>query len=513
MKEKNSMLKWLKNKGFKYSLVLIIILSVISLAAVFSWFRRNLLESILATNYSFLEEATNQQVITIQTKLSGQWEQLTLYARIFENIEMTDYAAVKEALNVTNGFGEFKRISVANDMGYVINNDNTASGNILKQDYFIQAMEGNFSISASPDVDADGEEIFVLSIPVYQKGETAGALLGTFNRTSLQTLISEEVFGGNGTFYVIDKNGSIIMNGKHARIPESIDNYFEYMERAALKNKTLDEVKEEIHHNVGGNLEYTIGNLEQVAYYQSIPINNWVLVSIVNKNFILQQSQEISYLVVVLILAIILIMAVIMAYTFVVMRQRTKEMLNNESLKVKAERDSLTGLYNKIALEEYATRKIQEPADSSECAFALYILDLDNFKGVNDTLGHAFGDKVLCDVADCMNRIFSIQDVLGRIGGDEFIALKDMRNVPPKEREAIIKKKAMLVCEDFSRTYTSHNSNYKVSVSVGVALFGLHGMTFGELYRNADKALYEAKNNGKNNYVIFGMNREGGRSL
>ena len=99
------MLKWIKTKGFKYSLVLIVILAAISLFAVFSWFRGSLSESILSTNYSFLEEATNQQAITIQTKLSGQWEQLTLYARIFENIPMADYAAVKEALNVTYGFG------------------------------------------------------------------------------------------------------------------------------------------------------------------------------------------------------------------------------------------------------------------------------------------------------------------------------------------------------------------------------------------------------------------------
>lgn len=512
MKGKQNIWKWLKNKGFKYSPVLVVVLSVLSLTAVFTWFRRNLSESILETNYSFLEEATNQQVITIQTKLSGQWEQLTLYARIFENIDMTDYAAVKEALNVTNGFGEFKRISVANDMGYVINNDNTASGNILKQDYFIQAMGGEFSISASPDVDADGEEIFVLSIPVYQKGNTTSVMLGTFNKTSLQTLISEEVFSGNGTFYIIDHNGTIVMTGKHAKIPVSVNNYLEYMERAEIKDKTLEELKDQIRHGISGSMEYVIGRTEQLACYKPIPINNWVLVSVVDKDYILKQSQQISSLVMLFILGILLIIALIMAYTFFVLRQQTKERMNSESLKVKAERDSLTGLYNKLTLEEYAEKRIEEDADADECAFALYILDLDNFKGVNDTLGHAFGDKVLCDVADCMNRVFSMQDILGRIGGDEFMALKDMRNVPTKEREAIIRKKAALVCEDFTRTYTEHNSNYKVSVSVGVALFGKHGTTFGELYRNADKALYEAKNNGKNKFVIFRMDKEGGRS-
>ncbi len=503
MEKRKWMLKWIKTKGFKYSLVLIVILAAISLFAVFSWFRGSLSESILSTNYSFLEEATNQQAITIQTKLSGQWEQLTLYARIFENIPMTDYAAVKEALNVTYGFGEFKRISVANDVGYVVNNDNTASGNILKQEYFKQAMEGKFSISSSPDVDEDGEEIFVLSIPIYQKEIVSGALLGTFNKASLQSLISEEVFGGNGTFYVVDSNGKIILTAKDGKIPENVDNFLEYMRRARIKNKTLEELANEIHQNKKGNMEYTIGNMERMAYYQTIPINDWVLVSVISKDFILQQSQEIGYLVVGLLIVIMLIVVFLMGYTFVVLHQRTKEMQNNESLQYRAERDSLTGLYNKIALEEHVTQKLTEIKEETESAFALYIIDLDNFKQVNDTLGHAFGDKVLCDAADCINRIFSMQDVLGRIGGDEFIALKDMANVPLKEREELIRKRAVLLCEDFCRTYMSQNTSIKVSASVGVALYGVHGTTFHDLYRNADKALYEAKNRGRNNCVIF----------
>ena len=312
MEKRKWMLKWIKTKGFKYSLVLIVILAAISLFAVFSWFRGSLSESILSTNYSFLEEATNQQAITIQTKLSGQWEQLTLYARIFENIPMTDYAAVKEALNVTYGFGEFKRISVANDVGYVVNNDNTASGNILKQEYFKQAMEGKFSISSSPDVDEDGEEIFVLSIPIYQKEIVSGALLGTFNKASLQSLISEEVFGGNGTFYVVDSNGKIILTAKDGKIPENVDNFLEYMRRARIKNKTLEELANEIHQNKKGNMEYTIGNMERMAYYQTIPINDWVLVSVISKDFILQQSQEIGYLVAGLLIVIMLIVVFLM---------------------------------------------------------------------------------------------------------------------------------------------------------------------------------------------------------
>lgn len=503
--------KWLQSKGLKYSMILVIVLAVAALTLIFSWFQVGLSESILATNYSFLEEATDQQVITIQTKLSGQWQQLELYARIFENIDMSDYTAVKEALNVTNGFGEFKRISVANDVGYVINNDNTASGNILKTDYYQLAMEGVASISPSTTVDSDGEEVFVLSVPIYQKGNVKGALLGTFNRASLQAIVSEEVFDGNGTFYVLDSDGMIVLTGKHALVPEDIKDYFYYMKRTNLNSTRLDELKLAMQQRLSGNLEYKIGSRERVAYYQTIPMNDWVLVSVVDKDFILKQRQQINVMVAVLISAVLLVVAVIMAYAYQLMKQRAKEIQDTESLKVKAERDSLTQLYNKIALEEHVTRRLQESTSETDAAYALYILDLDNFKQVNDTWGHAFGDKVLCDLADCINRVFSVQDILGRIGGDEFIALKDLRDVPAQEREEIINRRATVVCEDFSRTYTLQNTSCKVSLSVGVALFGVHGTTFGELYRNADKALYEAKHRGKNNYVVY-QKKDGGKA-
>lgn len=498
-----------KKAVFRGGLIAVVIAAVGFLVAALVWFQDNLLESILETNYSFLKEVTNQEAITVQTKLSGQWEQLTLYARIFENIDMNDYKAVKDALNVTEGFGQFKRISVANDVGYVINNDNTASGNIMKQEYYMKAMQGESCISESLDVDADGNAIFVLSIPIYQKQEVVGALLGTFDRESVQELISEEVFGGHGTFYIIDGQGRIIITGKNSDIAEQVENYFYYLKRTSLPKSEQEKMKENIARDISGIIEYKIAGKEKAVCYQSIPINDWTLVSVVNKNFIMEQRKHISWLVAVFICMVVLAVAALVACMVLALRQSGKENQDNEKLKIKAERDSLTNLYNKISLENYIRARILEPAVPQEAAFALYIMDMDNFKNINDSLGHAFGDTVLCDAASCMNRIFGPQDLLGRVGGDEFMALKDMREIPPEKREEVIKKKAALLCQDFSRTYTSHNTSYKVSVSVGVAVFGLHGTTFEELYKNADRALYMTKKKGKNNYSICQLQKTG----
>ncbi|MEG2930129.1 MAG: GGDEF domain-containing protein, partial [Oscillospiraceae bacterium] len=88
--------------------------------------------------------------------------------------------------------------------------------------------------------------------------------------------------------------------------------------------------------------------------------------------------------------------------------------------KLQAQKDPLTGLYNKVAMATLANKGLSESPYEQH---ALMVLDIDDFKGINDTLGHAFGDLVLIDVATKLKTAFRNNDVVGRIGGDEFSVL------------------------------------------------------------------------------------------
>ncbi len=170
-----------------------------------------------------------------------------------------------------------------------------------------------------------------------------------------------------------------------------------------------------------------------------------------------------------------------------------------------AETDPLTGLYNKSAVREYISAALAQTEKDSVCAFI--IADIDYFKRVNDTLGHIVGDRVIKDFADKLRRQFrDADDVCGRIGGDEFVVL--LRDIPGGNWLAgkLEKLTAVLRWEvsDSRRQTDGGKDICAVSASIGVACYPQAGEDFDTLYQNADAALYQAKENGRDRFVIYG---------
>lgn len=167
------------------------------------------------------------------------------------------------------------------------------------------------------------------------------------------------------------------------------------------------------------------------------------------------------------------------------------------SLLEKAQKDFLTGLYNKRASEE-SINEIIRYTDPLVCKHAFFILDIDNFKKVNDTLGHAVGDVVLAKFATTMRHSFRASDILGRIGGDEFVIF--LQNIPSIEW---IRHEAQHLVENLRNTVGEADKTCSVSASVGIAVYPESGMEYATLFKNADAALYITKANGKDAYTIF----------
>lgn len=162
-----------------------------------------------------------------------------------------------------------------------------------------------------------------------------------------------------------------------------------------------------------------------------------------------------------------------------------------------AQCDSLTGLYNKGFVEGEISNFLS--GIGSQGTHALLIVDIDNFKTINDNLGHMFGDAVLTDVSSIIRKTFRSSDITGRIGGDEFIILlKDVLSVPD-----LLSAKANSICTNLHRTFSGEEQEYTISASVGIARFPLDGASYRELFRKADMALYTAKKQGKNQYCYY----------
>ena len=189
------------------------------------------------------------------------------------------------------------------------------------------------------------------------------------------------------------------------------------------------------------------------------------------------------------------------------------QVVHEQELKEMAETDLLSGLLNKVSMEKRITDWTKTAGDA---VGAFYMLDLDNFKQVNDKIGHSAGDTAICDAANKLNLVFSERDFIGRIGGDEFCVFLTLPASMSEDKiKEIITEKALVLNSMLHETYTSGDVVVRVTSSIGISLFPVQAKSYKDLFKRADAALYHVKENGKNNYAIFDEHtmKEAGESV
>jgi diguanylate cyclase (GGDEF)-like protein len=170
---------------------------------------------------------------------------------------------------------------------------------------------------------------------------------------------------------------------------------------------------------------------------------------------------------------------------------KSRERIAAQRIEHLAHYDTVTGLPNRALLAELLEREVAR-ARRSERGFALLMFDLDGFKQVNDTWGHAAGDKVLALVGSRSRASVRASDIVGRLGGDEFLAI-----LPEATREGALQVAEKLRAS-LGEPYPLDAHSARLGASIGVSFFGEHGTDADALQRAADVALYEAKRRGKN---------------
>lgn len=167
-----------------------------------------------------------------------------------------------------------------------------------------------------------------------------------------------------------------------------------------------------------------------------------------------------------------------------------------EKLQFKAEMDAMARVYNKVATKERIDKFLNNSRKQDK--HALLIVDMDNFKKINDTFGHLKGDEVLKEGVGHLKNMFRGDDIIGRIGGDEFVVF--MSNVTSRED---IVNKAKSIGKAFYKTYSDGDQEVTVSASIGISIFPMDGENYEELLDKSDKALYEVKRNDKNGFCFY----------
>lgn len=171
-------------------------------------------------------------------------------------------------------------------------------------------------------------------------------------------------------------------------------------------------------------------------------------------------------------------------------QKRRQDALNSALLE--AQTDGLTHIFNYQGTREHITNLLLDKEAS-----ALFFIDLDNFKLVNDTLGHAAGDWCLCEVAQVLRHETRSHDIIGRIGGDEFIVYLSRIKNADNAAEC-----AGRICRAMQSLSDRYGKQIGLTCSIGIALAPQDGHSYEALVAEADRLVYEAKHNGKNSYVI-----------
>ncbi|MES0489332.1 MAG: PAS domain S-box protein [Leptospirales bacterium] len=180
----------------------------------------------------------------------------------------------------------------------------------------------------------------------------------------------------------------------------------------------------------------------------------------------------------------------------------TNEKAAEERIRKMATTDALTRVANRY-LFNHQLQDAVSLATRLDNKFAIFIIDIDNFKKINDTHGHPVGDAVLKHIADILQKESRATDTVARLGGDEFAIIYTLLENPKD-----VQRTAKQILRKTTSPFQISNTKIEASVSIGISVFPDNGTSIEELLRKADKALYSVKQTGRGNFSVYNDNRE-----
>lgn len=302
-----------------------------------------------------------------------------------------------------------------------------------------------------------------------------------FDTSSFLTVVNSEgyVMGSAG-----DRNSKVIKDG----------NLLEAIQPGNAE--AARTIRNRLDNGSRGTTSVTVDGESCVLAYAPLGVNRWEIVLGVSQTYVDKQIslqwQNAKSMLTSLVIAIFVFLCLV-AIINIISKIRTNN--KKKELENKADTDLLTGLTNKLATE----RKIKEfMAQNPNSQSMMFMVDVDNFKKINDTMGHAFGDEVLRSLGQQIGALFRATDIIGRIGGDEFMIF--LKGVNDKEA---VRKEAKKVEHFFNNFQAGEYVKYAATASIGVAVFPHEGADFETLYKAADQGVYKAKKRGKNQLAFY----------
>ena len=341
---------------------------------------------------------------------------------------------------------------------------------------------------------ADGQ-LYIMK-PILENGAVNTAVFVEYDAEVLYRQLEAYTFDDNAWVVLQDTDGNIIcsLGGDNIDYLQAGSNFMDTLSAAGGRASAVRNGLQR-QRSAGAQVIFPDGDSRYVAYHH-MKNNGWAVLLGVDDAYFAEQISHYSGTIRHLVLSLAGCMVVFMGVViFLQVMYNHYGRRKSAGLQHLAETDQLTGLYNKVTTE----RKIKEYfAENPDSQSLLFVLDIDNFKKINDTMGHAFGDEVLREIGQGLKQQFRASDIIGRAGGDEFVIL--LKHIT--EDQYVIRE-AQKLENFFKGLQVGKYTKYSVTSSIGCAVFTKDGEDFETLYKMADEALYKAKQRGKNQLAFY----------
>ena len=471
--------KYFEQKNFVKNYIYAITIFIITLVIGISIFFNVVQSSIEKNSRETLITNVTQQSEHLNTILNINYSYLNVLA---QELSKSEDLFSENNISLIKAFMEntdLNRTAIIDSDGNALY-DNNVVKNVAHRRYFKESMQGKQSLSDPLESSVDQQTRVILSVPIYKNNQVVGVVGGSYNVTKLGNMLFDDLFDGQGKSFIVDQDGNLITRDKKYEKKhniKTIDNLFDICDEKEVKTDFNQQESDLIQIQTKKNKSLYLA-------YSPLKINDWMICYIVPVHVAQESYTFIKHYETLLATFLGLIVLSLMIY---LAHSNSRE---NKYLIHLSEIDPLTSVFNKETTQKLIDQKLKNHEH-----FCFLILDVDDFKSVNDNYGHAVGDKVLKNLSDLFKNHFRQTDIVGRIGGDEFIILIEDEHIAESRIQSLLKKVNALKIEELQ--------DFKLSISVGRAFAPSNGTTFMELYRHADHALYQTKRTGKNNYKIY----------
>ncbi len=469
------------------------------------FFSANNLKTVGEISDAFLVE----MAVNMADKISQSIEDATDFLHGTESAVASHYPDME---GMTNVLGEITEINSFDDI-YIKQGDNlpvNSMGVNLRTDKECDLSDvpyGEVKISP-PLTDLDsGRQLFTIGTRFRETYGNTAELHGVFYLDNFSEVLNLKNFGGEAFYHLCQIDGApLVLSGNSDNLFAGGDMYTFIGSLDIQNGHTPESIREDMEDGNSVVLKYNVAGEQRTAVMVTVPGTEWCVVSILLDDVTVQMANSIGQSTYIFAVAMIGIFAIYFIFT-ISMSIKTEKTLKRaleasyyltNSLQSTIETDSLTNTYSRATAQEKIAEVVSRSGDSG-MSHTLIIADADNFKGINDTYGHQIGDRYLMEFASAIKSSLRAGDILGRLGGDEFIVL--LNNVGGKENARNVINR---ILSSVSSISIKDVDLEKVGISIGAVMIPEHSTDYTELNLMADKALYVSKNSGKSTFSFYG---------